>query len=140
MSSETQREWIETILVEPLEDVLFSLAKGISQAQRRLDENSMATQILIDNEEELSKYGFEAPWYRFPETHLELRMALSMQGEKEERQVEGKKVQYSRLRMGAAPLNASYIRTFNYNVTGASTVRTKIVLIPAQVKKVPEGG
>lgn len=140
MSVETQREWIETILVEPLEDVLFSLAKGISQAQRRLDENSIATQILIDNDPELSKYGLEAPWYHFPETNLELKMALSLQGERKERQVEGKKVQFTRLRMRAAPLNASYVKTFDYDVSGACTVRAKIVSIPAQVKRTPEGG
>ena len=140
MSVEEQREWIETVLVEPLEEVLFSLARGVSQAQRRLDENSIAAQTLLDSDPELSKYGLEAPWYHFPETHLELKMALSLQGEVKERQVEGKKVQFTRLRIGVAPLNASYVKTFDYDVTGACTLRAKIVSIPAQVKRSPEEG
>lgn len=141
MSTKKVREWIEAIINESLEEVLFSVARGISQAQKRMDENSMTTQILIDSDPELSLYRFEAPWYQFPEINLELKMALSLEGEVEEKQVEGKKVEFEKpARIRIAPLNATYVKTFDYDVSAACTLRAKIVSIPSKIERLVEGG
>ncbi|MFX0199203.1 MAG: hypothetical protein ACFFCW_24030 [Candidatus Hodarchaeota archaeon] len=118
---------IQDVLVDPLEQILLHVGRGIATAQMELDKNSLATQILIDNDEYLSQFGIEATWYHFPETTLELRMSLSMQWEEEKE--EGKPVAWKRV-LYAAPLNASYKNLFDYEAAGTSMIKTRIVSVP----------
>jgi len=117
---------IKDILLDPLEKVLFHAGRGIASAQMELDKNSLATQVLIDNDEDLSRLGIRAPWYHFPETNLELRMALSIHEFVQKKQ--GKDI--ATYKIYAAPMNAAYKNSFNYDVAGTSLIRAKIVSIP----------
>ena len=53
-----------------MDEFLFMVGRGVALAQMELDKNSMATQVLIDNDEILSQYGMQATWYQLPETTL----------------------------------------------------------------------
>ncbi|HRD02782.1 MAG TPA: hypothetical protein PLP57_09110 [Candidatus Saccharicenans sp.] len=122
---------IEEVLIEPLEDVLLQVARGIAKSQLELDKNSLATQILIDNNEDLSKAGITATWYHFSEVNAELKMNLSLQEimEKEE-----EKVRSVKMEILSAPINASYKNAFDYDVSGASMIKAKIVSVPPPVE------
>ena len=117
---------IEDVLIDPLEKILFHVGRGIVTAQMELDKNSLATQILIDNDKDLSKFGVQAPWYHFAETNLELKMALSMHEIVEKKA--GKSI--NKYRIYGAPMNANYSNSFNYDVAGVSIIKAKIVSIP----------
>jgi hypothetical protein len=118
---------INDILINPIDDFLFMAGRGIALAQIEMDKNSLATQVLFDNDEHLSQYGLQATWYHFPETNLELRMELTVRWEEVKR--EGKPSIWRRV-IYAAPMNATYKNLFNYEASGTSLVKTRIVSVP----------
>lgn len=129
-----QEDQIEEVLIRPLGRVLKMVGASIAEAQRSLDETSIATQKMIDlaiKNGEID-YDIEAPWYHFPDTTIELKMSLSMTDKKE---IDKKGVVrgYAPV-MLAAPLNASYKNVYDYDVRGASQLRAKIVSIPPATK------
>jgi hypothetical protein len=114
-------------LIEPLEDILKHVGRAIAETQRDLDRNSIATETeLADLRDELG-YDLHATWYHLPETAIELKLSLSMQWEEQKRQ--GKPTVWKRS-IRAAPLNASYRNLFDYDATGTSMIKSKIVSIP----------
>ncbi len=113
---------LEETLAKPIESVLFHLGRGIAQAQMELDRNSIATQILINNNPELRDMGLEATWYQIPEVLLELKLSVHI--------VEEVKNSIKRKRIFIAPLNATYKNTLNYEVKGSSSIKLKIVPVP----------
>jgi hypothetical protein len=128
MPNETSQEALITeTLVEPLGDILKHVGLAISETQMALDRNSIAIETeLADKREEIG-YDLHATWYHLPETTVELKMSLSMHWEEKKKGV--KTVAWKKI-MTAAPINASYNNLFNYDVTGASTIKAKIVSIP----------
>jgi len=122
---------IEDVLVEPLENVLLHVGRGIAQSQIELDRNSLATQVLIDNNKDLSEAGVKASWYHFPEVNLELKMALSLHGTVSQKQG---KVQSVRYKVYSAPQNALYQNTFQFEASGQSTLKARIVSIPPPIE------
>ena len=119
---------IREVLIEPLGEILKYMGRAIAEAQRALDENSIATETELADVREKIGYDLHATWYHIPETDLELKMSLSMQWE-EEKEEEGKPPVCKPI-LFAAPLNASYRNLFDYDVTGASVLKAKIVSIP----------
>ena len=99
--------------------------KGISNHYR------IEILLLIDNNKDLSEYGIKATWYHFPEVNLELKMALSLHGISE---TENGNVKAMKLKIFSAPINATYKNTFDYDVTGTSTIKAKIVSIPPPIE------
>jgi hypothetical protein len=120
---------IEEVLLRPLGDVLAKVGEGVAQAQRAMDLNSLATQTLIDNDPVLSEYGLQATWYHMPEVTLELKMSLTLK--RETRTDASGRVRLSKLSMLAAPHNAKVQNTLGLDVQGTSTVKARIVSIPA---------
>ena len=122
---------ITEVLIEPLGDILKYVGRAIAETQQALDGNSIATETeLADKREELG-YNLHATWYHLPETTLELKMSLSMQlDEEKKRGKDGKEYVVQKRILRAAPLNASYKNLFDYDATGTSTLKTKIVSIP----------
>ncbi len=115
------------VMAESLGDVLLHVGRGIAEAQVALDRNSLATQVLIDNDETLSQTGIEATWYHFPETTIELKVSLSMHWEKEKRP--GRPPVWRKV-LYAAPQNASYRNVFSFDAASTSVVKTRIVSVP----------
>jgi hypothetical protein len=118
---------VEDVLIHPLAEVLARVGQGVADAQRAMDLNSLATQTLLANDPVLKEYGLEATWYHMPEVNVELKMNLTMRAEDT---VKNGKVALRKLRMYAAPFNASYQNTFRADVAGTSQVRARIVSIP----------
>ena len=118
---------IEDVLIRPLAEVLSRIGQGIADAQRAMDLNSIATQTLLANDPVLKDYGIEATWYHMPEVNVELKMSLTMRTEDT---VKNNKVVLRKVRMHAAPFNASYQNMFRADVAGTSQIRARIVSIP----------
>ncbi len=127
---------IEEVLIDPLEKLLFAVGRGIAVAQMELDRYSIAAQTMIDNNEQLSQAGVEAPWYHFPETTVDLRMTLSIRWEEQKR--DGKTVAWKRV-VYAAPVNAAYKNQFDFDVSGSSNLRARIVSVPPRTGMGSEG-
>lgn len=100
------------------------MGKAVAETQKALDRNSADTQIFIENDEILGQYDLRATWYHMPEVDLELKMSLSMH---EETKLD---TGISTPKMFAAPINASYVKNFDYDVSGSSEIKVKIVPIP----------
>ena len=61
-----------------IETFVAALGKGISDAQRALDANSIQTQEALDSDPIASRYGLQASWYQFPRVELSLRLAVTV--------------------------------------------------------------
>lgn len=118
---------MEDVLADPIESVLYRVGRGIALSQAEMDQHSIATQIAIDNTAELKEWGLNATWYHFPEVTIEISTALSMHAMVTKK--DGK-IQSRRFKLFSAPLNATYKNTFDYDLSGRSTIRTKIVSVP----------
>lgn len=127
---------IEDTLSGSLDDILFAVGKGIADAQSLLDQNSLATQVMIDNYAPLSEWGIEASWYHIPETTIEIRLALSVHWEEVKR--DGAPSYWKHSILGT-PYNASYQNKFNYDANGSSVVTARIISVPSQ-RQIQEGG
>ncbi|MGD8968848.1 MAG: hypothetical protein PVI07_15185 [Anaerolineae bacterium] len=119
-------EAIQEVLSEPIGEMLKHVGRAIAEAQRALDEYSMATDVELSDLRESVGYDLRATWYHLPETEIEMKMSISMSWE--EQQKGGKKLW--RRFVHAAPLNASYKNLFDYDAAGTSVVKTRIVSIP----------
>lgn len=109
-------------MVKPLSDVLVQVGKAVAETQNALDRNSADTQIFIENDAILSLYDMRATWYHMPEVNLELKMSLSMHEET--------KGGITIPQIFGAPIDASYVTNFDYDVAGSSEIKVKIVPIP----------
>jgi len=118
-----------------IEEFISSLGKGISDAQRALDLNSIQTQEAIDSDPVASRYGLQATWYQFPRADLQLKLAVSVaQNQTSSPPVGPPPVGASLrpIRLIAQPVSASYQTHFNYDAQAASTLSLSIVPVPAQ--------
>src|SRR5262245_40265162 len=77
MPDNTLAEAVETFSA-PIEGVIVALGKGIAEAQKALDLNSIQTQEQIDSDPALSRQGLQATWYQFPRVDLQLKLSLSI--------------------------------------------------------------
>jgi len=129
-----EEDIIEEVLIAPLGKTLKYIGVSVSEAQKGLDANSIATQKAIDLAIENGEltHHVEAPWYHFPEVNVEIKMALSMTLKKEVDK--NKKVRGYKPIILAAPLNATYKNTYKYDVNGTSQIKAKIVSIPPSSK------
>ena len=97
----------------------------MAETQNALDRNSADTQIFIENDAILSLYGGvlkERKGINMPEVNLELKMSLSMHEET--------KGGITIPQIFGAPIDASYVTNFDYDVAGSSEIKVKIVPIP----------
>nr|WP_304364437.1 hypothetical protein [Methanosarcina sp. KYL-1] len=108
------------------------VGRSVAETQRTLDRNSIKTQLEIEEDEGLKDYDIQATWYHIPEVDLELKMSLTMKLE-EERDSKNLVRGYKPV-LNAAPLNASYNSLYSYDVRGSSSIKAKIVSIPASSK------
>ena len=119
---------IDDVLIDPLERVLVQIGQGVASAQRALDLNSVATQMLLTSDPVLSELGLTATWYHMPEVEAELKLAFSL---RREDKVVNNQLVARKFRMYAAPYNAAYQNSFGSQVSGTSQIKFKIVSIPA---------
>ncbi len=130
----------------PIENLITALGQGIAQAQRAMDQNSIATQEQLDTDPVLSQYHLQATWYQFPSATLELKLSLSISEDQAPSsssaasaahanpQLAISQLQFRNpVRLIAQPVSASYQTHFNYDAQAASTVTVNIVPVPPPV-------
>ena len=118
---------IGEVLTEPLGEIVKHVGRAIAETQQAMDSLSIALETeLADKSEELG-YDLHATWYHIPETDIEIKMSLSMYWEEEKK--EGSTIAWKPV-LYATPHNALYKNLFNYDATGTSVLKAKIVSIP----------
>lgn len=113
-----------------IEDFLSNLAKGISDAQQAMDQNSIKTQESLDTDPVASRYGLQATWYQFPRVDFQLKLAVTVA--QDQSVGANPAVPVRPVRLIAQPISASYQTHFNYDAQAASTLAISIVPVPAQ--------
>lgn len=141
----------QELLNAPFPELVLNLGTSIAQAQFQLDQVSvriaqqMAGFKLNENGElvpdettlvqlgdgdpvSLLALGFTPTFYQFVETHIEFKMAISMKTSNEFSI--GAKAKVSLLFFSAS-VNASYAQKYQYDSSGSSEMRTKLVTVPS---------
>lgn len=127
------------LLEVPFPLLLGQAAEAVAEAQAALDESSMRLQAALDEQTAaavadggepsgLARFQVDATWYHIPEVEIDVRMSLTMKVEEETRS-DGRKVFRPRLR--SVPYNSRVSRESTLEATGTSSVRARIVSVPA---------
>ncbi|GAA0875684.1 hypothetical protein GCM10009118_20930 [Wandonia haliotis] len=144
------------LLNAPFPELIQTLGVGIAEAQFALDKVSIRMAQLmagfkLDEEDNLVRdetsliklkegtpgisllaLGFTPTFYQFVETHIELKLAISMKTESDvgvSSKVKG--TAWSPFGVVSASVNASYSQKYQYEASGSSEMRTKLVTVPA---------
>lgn len=123
------------VVSAPLGDLIAEVGKGVADAQYAMDKQTLALLEDIYAKDEtyaelLRSMGYRPNWYQIPEAEAEIQLALSVTGSfsnNDQRQGRSAKNQ---LQMYAAPMNATYSNSFDYEMTASSTLKMKIVPVP----------
>lgn len=143
----------QELLNAPFPELVKSLGVGIAEAQYTLDRVSVriaqqmagfkvsSTGELVADESSLVvlkegdpgvsllALGFTPTFYQFVETHIEFKMAISMKTSTETSV--GASVGASYFGLVSASVNASYSQKYQYEASGSSEMRTKLVTVPS---------
>lgn len=143
----------QELLNAPFPELVRSLGNAIAEAQYNLDRvairiaQQMAGFKLNGNGElvpdetaliqlkegdpkvSLLSLGFTPTFYQFVETHLEFKMSISMKTSTEVSV--GASVSASYFGLVSASVNASYSQKYQYEASGSSEMRTKLVTVPS---------
>ena len=120
----------------PIENMIIALGQGIAEAQKALDNNSIAVQQSIDTDPVLSQYGLQATWYQFPTVTMQIKMSMSIaqdQNQQSSPSVAGSPTLLTpaRFRIIAQPVSASFQNQFNYDSSAATEINLTLVPVPA---------
>lgn len=123
----------------PIGDLIAAVGRGVADAQRALDEASLATlsEVYSRNDGllgELQRIGYRPNWYHIPEVESELQIALTISGEQRSGAPSGASAaadRKPRLKLYAAPVDAGYSSRFNFQLQATSRVKFKVVSVPA---------
>ena len=143
----------QELLNAPFPELVSSLGISIAHAQFSLDQVSVriaqqmagfringagelvpdetALVLLKQDEPKVSllALGFTPTFYQFVETHLDFKMAISMQSSQETKV--GASLEVSFFKLVTASVNASYAQKYQYDSSGSSEMRTKLVTVPS---------
>lgn len=122
-------------LSAPLGALIAEVGRSVAEAQKAMDaatiDNVRALAAATgpdDPDSLLRQIGYQPTWYQIPEVTAEITVALTLTGSGESN---GKSSPgASRLRMLAAPVDASYASRFNYELKAASSLKFRIVPVP----------
>lgn len=119
------------VLSAPLGDLIANIGRGVADAQQAMDRATLEQleRLYTSNEEFASRLrdlGYRPTWYHIPSAEAELQVALKLSGTVDYSSGSGKRA----LRAFAAPVDASYRNTYDYDVSAASTIKFTIVPIP----------
>jgi hypothetical protein len=133
-------------LSAPLGDLIAAVGRGVADAQRAMDQSTITAYRELLNGvgkdvEELRRFGFQPTWYRIPEVEAELTVTLSVTGQGT--QAGTGPAASGPLRLYAAPVDASYVNRYEFDLQASSRLRFKIVPVPpapqaSEVRVVPE--
>ncbi len=125
-------------LSAPMGDLIASVGRGIAEAQRAMDEQTLEQIRALYGEDKgdellrtLQQLGYQPTWYHIPEVNAELNVALSLSGATQQTAksaASGKPA--PRAKLYAAPVDASYTNRYGYELKAASVVKFRIVPVP----------
>lgn len=147
------------LLNVPFDEMIYSLANAIAEAQANLDANSIeilrimgdkeaapvslpmvavgedGTLRDVDMETSMIGAGFQPTFYQFAETIIEVKMAITISDEQTlEKKTSGKETSISygrgRISIRSTPVDATYTNKYNFTQEGTSTIRTRLVPVP----------
>lgn len=111
-----------------LSSVITELGRGVARAQHELDLNSLDIQNEILKDDRLYGMGLQATWYVMPEVEFTMKMDYSVYEEKTESGT------VKEPKISVLPSNATYSNLFKSSKKEESSVRLRIVPIPANDK------
>ena len=119
----------------PIESLIIALGQGIADAQKALDNNSIAVQQSIDTDPVLSQYGLQATWYQFPSVNMQIKMSMSITQDNQTQNspnLAGSQLLLNpaRFRIIAQPVSASFQNQFNYDANAATQINLTLVPVP----------
>lgn len=120
------------VLSAPLGDLIANVGRGVADAQQAMDRATLEQleRLYASNEEFASRLrdlGYRPTWYHIPSAEAELQVALKLSGTVD---YSSGSVGKRALKAFAAPVDASYRNTYDYDVSAASTIKFTIVPIP----------
>lgn len=134
--SSNPKDFVSQIFSMPYGDMIASVGEGVANAQRALDEGSLAATLeLYDTRAEegsvheiLQAIGYQPQTYALRNVKGHLKMAMSFQAEE------------SGPRLWAMPMNPVVTGKYNYNAQASSELSFEIVPLPPaeQIRKLPE--
>lgn len=121
-------------VARPLADFVRDVGLAVAEGQRELDQHSLATQLDIDRDaaEGTLPHPFEAPWYRYAEVDVDVKMHVDTELERRSRE-DG--VAFYRPRLTVRP--AEPAREDDGHLAVTSSVRFRLVPSPPNL---PAGG
>ncbi len=127
MSTKPVSELVDVVSA-PLGDLIAEVGIGVARAQYALDKQSLALfEEIYKNDEQyldqLRAMGYRPNWYQIPEAEAEIQVSLAISGS-----YSGQS--RSPIKMYAAPMNASYKNSFEYDLSASSKLKMKIVPVP----------
>jgi hypothetical protein len=121
-------------LSAPLGDLIAEVGRSVAEAQMAMDAGTIANVLALatasgpdDPNRLLRQIGYQPTWYQIPEVTAEITVALTLTGSD---QSSNRSSGASRMRMLAAPVDASYASRFNYELKAASSLKFRIVPVP----------
>lgn len=130
MASQDPRSLLDVVSA-PLGDLIAEVGRSVAHAQEALDEAALdSLERIYAEDRELSAalraLGYRPTWYHIPSAEAELQVALRLSGEVTRRAGDLRRG----LRMYAAPVDAGFQNTYDYDVSASSRVRFTVVPIP----------
>lgn len=131
MNEQNDISQLTDTLSAPLGDLISAVGNGVAEAQKALDAQVLKQlESLNINDDQtinnLRKIGYQPTWYQIPEASAELLVSLSLSGSKQGIKKQG----VAPLNLYAAPVNATYMNSFDYNLQAFSKVAFKVVPVP----------
>jgi hypothetical protein len=128
-------------LSAPIGDLIASVGRGVAEAQQALDastiENLRTIYEATDDDllTALQSIGYRPTWYAIPEATGEMTVALAVAGHSVSTvsTPTGNTATQRRLKVYAAPVDATYSNKFDFSLQAASKVTFRIVPVPASV-------
>jgi hypothetical protein len=122
-------------LSAPLGDLIAAVGRGVAEAQRAIDEATIeGTRALYSSDDqmlaELRRVGYQPTWYQIPEVEAELTISLSVSGQSAETGLGQASPAAGRVRLYAAPVDATYRNRFDFDLKAASRLKFRIVPVP----------
>jgi hypothetical protein len=112
------------VLITPAAKMVRDIGASVADAQRQMDQAAVQAQADLHTQfPDLDQAGYQVTWYQIPEVQVELKMAMHYE----------KKSADAPLRVYLSPYNAKYSSALNFSADGSSTLKLKIVPVPAAV-------
>lgn len=136
-----QPEQMIDALSAPLGDLIAEVGRSVAEAQMAMDAATIQNvRALVtasgpdDPNRLLQQIGYQPTWYQIPEVTAEITIALTLSGSGQSSGQSGGqsggKPGGSRMRMMAAPVDASYASRYNFELKAASSLKFRIVPVP----------